>query len=75
MKIVLFGQLKELAREGIIEIPAVADTRKLRSMLEGKFPVLKSLPYILAIDKKIVSEDFPLQAGQEIAVLPPYSGG
>ncbi len=75
MKIALFGQLKELAPNGMITVPSVSDSNELRALLEEQFPLLQSLPYLLAIDKKITTEQTQLTESQEIAILPPYSGG
>jgi molybdopterin converting factor small subunit len=44
-------------------------------MLEEKYEQLKGIKYAIAVDKKIVSGNAPLQDKSVVALLPPFSGG
>jgi len=74
IKILLFGQLKQIA--GASELTTeVADTDGLVKEIASRFPLLEKLKYLIAVDRNIVQTNTDIKAGQELALLPPYSGG
>ena len=74
VKIKLYGQLKQIAGESEIIIEA-ADTDGLMKEIAGRFPMIENLTYLIAVDRNIVQTNTCIKAGQELALLPPYSGG
>jgi molybdopterin synthase sulfur carrier subunit len=80
VKILLFGALgEEIGREVEGELPpegcSVADLRRL---LVDRNPSCAPLarPSVRAcVDQAIVPEDFVVRPGQEVAFVPPLSGG
>ena len=75
IKIKLFGQLKQLAGSSELAIDNIPDTNQLIKKMQSLFPVLEKMPYLIAVNETIIQENTILQPGQEIALLPPYSGG
>ncbi len=74
VKIQLFGQLKQIT--GAAELTtAAADTDGLVREMAIRFPELENLNYLIAVDRNIVQGNTIIKAGQELALLPPYSGG
>ena len=73
INLLLFGQLKEILGE--ISVPAVADTATLISLLKKNYPVLETTAFMMAVNKKLVTENTPLTENCTVALLPPYSGG
>jgi molybdopterin synthase sulfur carrier subunit len=74
VKIQLYGQLKQIA--GVPELFTDAtDTDGLTREMAIRYPVLENLDYVIAVDRNIVQENTPIKTGQELALLPPYSGG
>ncbi len=74
IKIQLFGQLKQIT--GASELVADAiDTDGLTKEIAARFPSIEKLKYLIAIDRTIVQTNTPIKAEQELALLPPYSGG
>lgn len=71
----LYGQLAEMAGAPYLEIAEAADVLALRGHLEALLPGLKQLPYLVAVDKHIVTGNRLLSPDAVIAILPPYSGG
>lgn len=62
--------------ESIALEDATSDTYVLRERLEARWPTLKNATYALAVNRVIVSsEPFALSEGDEVALLPPFSGG
>jgi sulfur-carrier protein len=74
VKIQLFGQLKQIT--GVSELTTDAgDTDELMKEITARFPLLENLSYLIAVDRTIVQTNTFIKAGQEVAMLPPYSGG
>jgi molybdopterin converting factor small subunit len=74
VKIQLFGQLKQIT--GVSElITGAADTEGLVREMNNRFPGIENLKYLIAIDRTVIQNNSLIKDGQEIALLPPYSGG
>jgi sulfur-carrier protein len=76
-KVKAFGITKEIvgAREILFEhdVQTVAD---LRLALEKKYPALSSLKSLfIAINNEYAEENRPIGESDEIALIPPVSGG
>jgi molybdopterin converting factor small subunit len=75
MRLLAFGKLSHLP-VGEIEIPAhVADTISLRRFVGARWPELNDPGVRLAVNQTLVNEAVPLTRGDEVAFLPPMSGG
>ena len=76
VKVLLFASLREQAGWSDRCIPlnalAVSSAREIWDRLE-----LGDLPQVVlvAINQEIVSADHPVHAGDELAFLPPFTGG
>jgi molybdopterin synthase sulfur carrier subunit len=75
LTIQLFGQFIEMAGKNTLEVEGVPDTDALRRKLESMFHTLQGIPYLVAVDKDIVTGNTPLSPTEVIALMPPYSGG
>lgn len=75
VKLKVFGKLEELmgAKELVWSLPI--DVNSLRNELESKFPSLKNNQFSISINNKIVSTNVLLRHEDQIALLPPFSGG
>ncbi len=79
VKVRLFAGLKELTGgpEVVAELPEAATVRDLEDVLGRDYPRLKPLLASLAfaVDEEYRSRDYVLHDGDEIALIPPISGG
>ena len=79
IKVLLFAQLKDRLGESEITLtlPSNSTGFSLIEALARRDPYVKPLLEVsrLAVGKEYVSWDHPLQEGQEVAVIPPVSGG
>jgi sulfur-carrier protein len=75
MEIILFGQLADIVGNGKIDIASAADTDELKRILENRFPRLKGVNYMIAVNKQLVQSGVALHGGEVIALMPPFSGG
>lgn len=68
-----FGMLAEITgHEFSIQ---AEDTESLRSNLVERFPDLSGKKFAIALNKQITNEAMRFTAGDEIVLMPPYSGG
>ncbi len=74
-KIRLFGFLVDSLKNYHLEIPLQTDSDAVLNYLKQTYPQLEGLSYSLAINKKIVHQNHPLNASSELALLPPFAGG
>jgi len=75
IKIIAFGRLKDITGNGDILLDDAADTNQLLQQLNKKFPALTATPFIVAVDKEIITGNTDLSGADTVALLPPYSGG
>lgn len=74
-RIKAFGMLAEKLPDSEFEFPYFQDTEELLAGLIEEYPQLKSLKFSLAVDKELVQQKHHLNGNEEIALLPPFSGG
>jgi molybdopterin converting factor subunit 1 len=59
-----------------IELPAGANTTTLKMLLENKFPKLKQLgSYMIAVNNEYAENKLVITERDEVAIIPPVSGG
>ena len=75
LNIIIFGQIADITGSNNIALENVADTNQLIEQLSSSYPSLASAKYAIAVDKKIIKENTPLNNNNTIALLPPFSGG
>ena len=75
LEIKMFGVVAEKSGTSSLTIPFVDDTDKLYSLLMEKQPQLEGVKFAVAVNRKIVHKNTLLYDDNEIALLPPFSGG
>ena len=76
LKILFFGQLTDITQTTQMDLNVFVSTAfELDVFLKKEFPDFKNHKYQIAINQKIISTDINLNEGDEIAFLPPFSGG
>lgn len=76
--VLLFGITKEIAGNNQLELEMEAGTsvESLKDHLRSLYPGFDKLDsFAIAVNSTYVREDLELYAGDEIAVIPPVSGG
>jgi sulfur-carrier protein len=75
LKIKTFGVVTEKTGTGNLIIPFVDNTDKLYLLLLEKYPQLEGVKFAIAVNRQIVHQNTSLAQIDEIALLPPFSGG
>ena len=75
IKATLFGVLADYAQSSEIEISDVSTTKELLQKVNNKYPSFKRVNYKISVNHSLVSGDLKISPGDDIALLPPFSGG
>jgi molybdopterin synthase sulfur carrier subunit len=74
MTILAFGQIAEFCGSPRLEADA-PDTDTLYTLLQARYPALRDRTYVIAVDRKTIGGNTPLNSSSVVALLPPFSGG
>lgn len=77
VNVLAFGIAKEIFGTNRLAIDFDGNSSEdLRHSLEDQFPDLKQLPtYMLAVNSEYAMEETEINTDDEIAIIPPVSGG
>jgi molybdopterin synthase sulfur carrier subunit len=78
LTILAFSVVKEIFNGNSIqiELPQGATTADLKAYLNSQYPALQQLAtYLIAVNSEYSAEQTIIQEGDEIAIIPPVSGG
>jgi sulfur-carrier protein len=76
--LLFFGRLRDAVGASILDVDLpedIRDTRTLRAWLAEQLPALGDPSVRIAINAELQPADAPIAEGDEIAFLPPMSGG
>lgn len=71
--VISFGQLSEITGKDFQV--SVEDTDQLAALLRDTYHIPADIKYMVAVNKKVISNNTLLNADDTVALLPPYSGG
>ena len=75
IKVKLYGMFSyELNKESII-LSDINDSEKLVAFLKNYHPVFMNTPFRLALNNKMIHDLVYFNHNDELAVMPPFSGG
>ncbi|MHA8053484.1 MoaD/ThiS family protein [Aquirufa sp. Wall-65K1] len=77
-RILLFGLTRDLLqnREIVLSSEENLTAAQLLQEVKSKYPALSNLPSLrIAAEHRFPEDDFMVQEGMEIALIPPVSGG
>lgn len=73
IKIIAFGQIAEITGKEFSA--AVSNLNELKSNLIDQFPILGEIKFAIAVNQKLVNENYIFTENDTVALMPPYSGG
>jgi molybdopterin converting factor small subunit len=71
----LFGQVADAIGSNSIQVDNISDTEELIQQLNKTYSGLINLKYRIAVNRKLIQAKTELKNGEEVALLPPFSGG
>jgi molybdopterin synthase catalytic subunit len=77
VRVRLFASYREAAGTNRLDapLPRGARVRDLVALMAERLPVLGVAPGLVAVNQTYVQPDFELHDGDEVAFIPPVSGG
>lgn len=78
MKVLAFGIVKDIFSNSMVNVDLTdgATIDKLKTLLEEKYPRLHQLgSYMIAVNNEYASINEVIHEGDEVAIIPPVSGG
>lgn len=75
IKILAFGQIEEILGSDHLSLSDIGDTQTLKIKLANLYPEINKIPYSISLNKNIINSNHKLEDDDEIALLPPFSGG
>jgi len=79
MQVLLFGITREITSLDVLDIPAsenLKDVGQLKAYLKQKYPDLGRLSSLaVAVNSAYANEDVQITCSDELALIPPVSGG
>lgn len=70
-----FGSIADIIGAQEIQVYDIDSSDALVDFLHKKYYALQTMTYTIARNKKLIQTNCILQSGDEIALLPPFSGG
>lgn len=77
VKVLLFAALRDIVGRPSceFELAAGATVRDLLDRLRGDFPALATARFAVAVNRRYAEESLELEDADELALIPPVSGG
>lgn len=75
MKVLYFGVLSELTDKKTEEVELSGTVEDLRMHLIEKYPQIAEKRFEIAVNQKVAGNNQILSENDEIALLPPFTGG
>ncbi|MCB0497493.1 MAG: MoaD/ThiS family protein [Cyclobacteriaceae bacterium] len=76
MKVKLFGITREIVGGPILEVDGIGTVGELKAFMMSTYPRIKKLNSLMvAVNSEYAKEDLALHENDEIALIPPVSGG
>ena len=75
LTIKVFGELEEYLNTNTLQIEYCSNVGELKSVLLNKYPELSKHTFKIAVNLVMVDNNHCLNLDDEVALLPPFSGG
>lgn len=75
VKVLLFGEATERVGTSKLTALDITTVSALKKWLISEYPNMNDFQFSIAVNKEIVQKDVKLNDQDEVAILPPFSGG
>lgn len=73
--LLFFGQLTTIIGSNNMTIEDIKDTESILLYIGERFPEIKNAKYVIALNNEVIQNNTVLKEGDNLAFLPPFSGG
>lgn len=75
INLIIFGRLTDITGKSTMTLTGIADTNALVKQIHELYPLLAINKYVIAVDRKVISDNTVLKENSTVALMPPFSGG
>ena len=75
INLIYFGTVMDITGIAAETIEAPATLGELNEWLISRFPQLPAVSYRLSVNRQLITDNPQLIEGDEVALLPPFTGG
>lgn len=75
LEIIAFGAAARVLGHERIPWPYYADAQELIHSLLTRYPGLRQVHFVIAVNKELRADEETIPPGATVALLPPYAGG
>ena len=75
LKVLFFGSLRDISKCSEMYMDYVNTLEALKESVLQKFPEMENRIFSMAVNEKFIIGNFELNAGDVVALMPPFSGG
>ncbi len=75
MKVLVFGVLTDVIGQSTVELNSAHSSDELLQYLHNTYPFLKNYRFEVFVNQEKIEGNVHLNDTDEVALLPPYSGG
>jgi molybdopterin converting factor small subunit len=75
IEVMVFGELAERTGFHSMKMLHLSDTAGVVAEIRRRCPDIESLPFLVAVNKEVIRENTPLKDGDQVVLMPPFSGG
>jgi len=75
VKVLFFGVLSEVAGTSIKHYNNVRTVNELKLRILDDYPEITHYNYRFSVNNEITDKDLTLKTGDEVSLMPPFSGG
>jgi len=75
IKVLFFGILTDIAKTGFKHYRNVTSFHDLKHRIEDDYPEFVHFTYRIAVNNEITDEEPVLKDGDQVAFMPPFTGG
>lgn len=75
INVLIFGVLTEFTKTDKLQFENINSLSELKEKLFSGYPGIKEQNFQISVNKKIIKYDLKLNNNDEVALLPPFTGG
>jgi len=75
IRLLFFGVLTDVIGQNMVELNDINDLQSVKEYVQTEFPKLTEHSHIVSVNREIVKDNQELKDGDEVAFLPPFTGG